>query len=166
MKKDENKIENDDRLIIEQAKPVEKAQPEQPESEQETASEEQPSFKEVIEQQATEEEAPQSSNLTLRQILGGDLLLKRFIRDQIWVIMLITLFTIIYISNRYSCQQDLIEIDQLQKDLQNAKYKTLSVSSELTEKCRESHVLELLKNNEDSVLKIPNQPPYIINIPE
>ena len=80
--------------------------------------------------------------------------------------MLITLFTIIYISNRYSCQQDLIEIDQLQKDLQNAKYKTLSVSSELTEKCRESHVLELLKNNEDSVLKIPNQPPYIINIPE
>ncbi len=166
MKKDENKIENDDRLIIEQAKPVEKAQPEQPEPEQETAPEEQPSFKEVIEQQATEEEAPQSSNLTLRQILGGDLLLKRFIRDQIWVIMLITLFTIIYISNRYSCQQDLIEIDQLQKDLQNAKYKTLSVSSELTEKCRESHVLELLKNNEDSVLKIPNQPPYIINIPE
>ena len=78
MKKDENKIENDDRLIIEQAKPVEKAQPEQ-----ETAPEEQPSFKEVIEQQATEEEAPQSSNLTLRQILGGDLLLKRFIRDQI-----------------------------------------------------------------------------------
>lgn len=166
MKKDENKIENDDRLIIEQAKPVEKAQPEQPEPKQETAPEEQPSFKEVIEQQATEEEAPQSSNLTLRQILGGDLLLKRFIRDQIWVIMLITLFTIIYISNRYSCQQDLIEIDQLQKDLQNAKYKTLSVSSELTEKCRESHVLELLKNNEDSVLKIPNQPPYIINIPE
>lgn len=166
MKKNENNIENDDRLVIEQAKPVEKAQLEQPEPEQETAPEEIPSLKEVIEQQATEEEAPQSSNLTLRQILGGDLLLKRFIRDQIWVIMLITLFTIIYISNRYSCQQDLIEIDQLQKDLQNAKYKTLSVSSELTEKCRESHVLELLKNNEDSVLKIPNQPPYIINIPE
>ena len=165
MKKDENNIQIDDRLVIEQPKPIEKAQPE-PEPVQQEAPEEPRTLKEVIEQQATEEESPHSGNLTLRQVLGGDLLLKRFIRDQIWVIMLITLFTIIYISNRYSCQQDLIEIDQLQKDLQNAKYKTLSVSSELTEKCRESHVLELLRNNEDSVLKIPNQPPYIINIPE
>ncbi|MBQ7471500.1 MAG: hypothetical protein IJS97_03645 [Prevotella sp.] len=165
MKKDENNIQIDDRLVIEQPKPIEKAQPD-PEPAPKETPEEPRTLKEVIEQQATEEEVPQSSNLTLRQILGGDLLLKHFIRDQIWVIMLITLFTIIYISNRYSCQQDLIEIDQLQKDLQNAKYKTLSVSSELTEKCRESHVLELLRNNEDSVLKIPNQPPYIINIPE
>ena len=165
MKKDENNIQIEDRLVIEQPKPIEKAQPD-PEPAPKETPEEPRTLKEVIEQQATEEEVPQSSNLTLRQILGGDLLLKHFIRDQIWVIMLITLFTIIYISNRYSCQQDLIEIDQLQKDLQNAKYKTLSVSSELTEKCRESHVLELLRNNEDSVLKIPNQPPYIINIPE
>ena len=36
----------------------------------------------------------------------------------------------------------------------------------LTEKSRESHVLELLKNNKDSVLKIASQPPYIINVPE
>ena len=80
--------------------------------------------------------------------------------------MLITFFMIVYISNRYSCQQDLIEIDNLQKELQDAKYRALSSNSQLTEKSRESHVLELLKSNKDSVLKIANQPPYIINVPD
>ena len=73
---------------------------------------------------------------------------------------------IIYISNRYSVQKDLIKIDELQNELQDAKYKALSSSSQITEKSRESHILQMLQNNKDSVLKIANQPPYIINIPE
>ena len=44
--------------------------------------------------------------------------------------------------------------------------KALASSSELTEMCRESNVLEMLKNNKDSILHIANQPPYIINVPE
>lgn len=124
------------------------------------------SLKEVIQEQATEDEVPQSSKLSLRKILGGDILNTAAIRRQIWLFVLITFFFIIYISNRYSCQQDIIEIDRLQKELLDAKYKALSSNSQLTEKSRESNVLELLKNNKDSTLKIANQPPYIINVPE
>lgn len=124
------------------------------------------SLKEAIVKQATEEEAPQASNFTLRKILGGDILTAQIIRRQIWLFVLVVFFTIIYISNRYSIQKDLIEIDHLQKELQDIKYKALSVRSEITEKSRESNVLEMLKNNKDSVLRIANQPPYIINIPE
>lgn len=124
------------------------------------------SLKDVILEQATEDEAPMSKNFTLRKILGGDILTSQTVRRQMWLFLLITLFIIIYISNRYSCQQNLIEIDQLQKDLKEAKYKALSSSSQLTEKSRESRVLELLQNNKDSVLKIPNQPPYIIQLPK
>lgn len=124
------------------------------------------SFKEVIAQQAIEGEAPQSSNFTLRKILGGDILTARVIRRQIWLVILIVFFVIIYISNRYSIQKDLIEIDQLQKELQDAKYKALSSSSQITEKSRESNVLDMLKNNKDSILHIATQPPYIINVPE
>ena len=123
-------------------------------------------LKDVIAQQAIEEEAPQSSNFTLRKILGGDILTAQFIRRQIWVVILVVFFTIIYISNRYSIQKDLIEIDQLQRELQDAKYKALSSSSQITEKSRESNVLEMLKNNKDSILHIATQPPYIINVPE
>lgn len=124
------------------------------------------SFKEAIAKQAIEEELPLSSNLTLKKILGGDILNAQIIRRQIWLIILVAAFIIIYISNRYSIQKDLIEIDKLQTELQDAKYKALSSSSQITEKSRESNVLEMLKNNKDSVLHIATQPPYIINIPE
>ncbi|WP_440485629.1 FtsL-like putative cell division protein [Segatella hominis] len=123
-------------------------------------------LKQVIAEQAIEGEAPLSSNFSLRKILGGDILTARIIRRQIWLVILVVFFVIIYISNRYSIQKDLIEIDQLQKELQDAKYKALSSSSQITEKSRESNVLEMLKNNKDSVLHIATQPPYIINVPE
>lgn len=124
------------------------------------------SLKEAIAKQAIEDEAPLSSSFTLRKILGGDILTAQVIRRQIWLIVLVVFFIIIYISNRYSIQQDMIEIDQLQKELQNAKYKALSSSSQITERSRESNVLKMLQNNKDSVLHIATQPPYIINVPE
>ena len=123
-------------------------------------------LKEVIALQATEEDAPQSSNLTLTKILGGDILTAKFMRRQIWLIILVVGFMIVYIANRYSVQKDLIELDQLQRELQDAKYKALSSSSQITEKSRESNVLDMLKNNKDSILHIATQPPYIINVPE
>lgn len=124
------------------------------------------SLKEAIAKQAIEDEAPLSSSFTLRKILGGDILTAQVIRRQIWFIVLVVFFIIIYISNRYSIQQDMIEIDQLQEELQNAKYKALSSSSQITERSRESNVLKMLQNNKDSVLHIATQPPYIINVPE
>lgn len=122
-------------------------------------------LKEVIEETATEDEAPQSRMFSLRKILGGDILSAAIIRRQVWLILLIVFFMITYVSNRYSCQQDIIEIDKLHQQLTDAKYKALSSESELTELSRESNVLEMLKDNKDSVLKIASQPPYFIEIP-
>jgi cell division protein FtsL len=124
------------------------------------------SLKEVLAKAATEDEAPQSASFTLKKILGGDILTAKIIRRQIWLILMIVAFVIIYISNRYSIQKDLIELDKLQKELQDAKYKALSTSSQITEKSRESHVLDMLKNSKDSTLHTASQPPFIINIPE
>ncbi len=142
-------------------------EPRKPDKSKEPADEEhEDSFQEAIAKQAIEDEAPLSSSFTLRKILGGDILTAQVIRRQIWLIVLVVFFIIIYISNRYNIQQDLIEIDKLQNELQNAKYKALSSSSQITERSRESYVLKMLQNNKDSVLHIATQPPYIINVPE
>lgn len=124
------------------------------------------SLSEVIREQATEDEAPLSRTFSLRKILGGDVLSTSFMRRQVWLFLLIALFIVVYIANRYSCQQDIIEIDALQKELKDAKYKALSSNSKLTELSRQSNVLEMLKNNKDSTLKMPTQPPYIITVPD
>ncbi len=120
----------------------------------------------IIKNTASEEDPRPSQQLNLRTILGGDLLTTQIVRSQIWLFIMIVAFTIIYVAFRYQCQQDMLTIDKLETKLKDAKFKALSSSSVLTEKCRESHVLDILKQNKDSLLHQADQPPYIIEIPE
>ena len=120
----------------------------------------------IIKEKASEEDPKLTQALTLRTILGGDFLTADMVRRQIWLFVLMVVFCIAYVAVRYQCQQDLLTIDRLENELLDAKYKALTSSSTLTEKCRESHVLDALKQNKDSLLHIADQPPYIINVPE
>ena len=119
-----------------------------------------------IRQNVSEDDTVPVGALTLRKILGGDILSAQMVRSQVWLIMLIVLFVTVYVASRYQCQQDMLDISQQEKELANAKYKALSSSSTLTERCRESQVLKVLRESHDSLLRISDQPPYIINIPE
>ncbi|MFS6555663.1 hypothetical protein VPJ68_09365, partial [Parabacteroides distasonis] len=62
---------------------------------------------------AREEDATPSSRITFREILGGNMLSARWIRSQIWLMLLIVLFTFTYVAFRYQCQQDMIQINKL-----------------------------------------------------
>lgn len=152
LQKEDDKEEKNDKQKTEEAKAAK-------------IIEEEKALKNAIEEQAREDEQPLSSNFTLKKILGGDIFSAHFLRNNIGLIVLIVVFIIIYISNRYSVQKDLIEIDKLETELSDAKYRALSSSSQLTERSRESHVLEILKTNKDSILKISSRPPFIINVP-
>lgn len=121
---------------------------------------------EKIKQTASEEDPNPSGKLNLRTILGGDLLTTQMVRSQIWLFIMIVAFSLVYVAFRYQCQQDMIKIDKLEERLRDAKFKALSASSTLTAKSRESHVLEILKQNKDSLLHQADQPPYIIEVPE
>lgn len=152
LQKEDDKEEKNDKQKTEEAKAAK-------------IIEEEKALKNAIEEQAREDEQPLSSNFTLKKILGGDIFSAHFLRNNIGLIVLIVVFVIIYISNRYSVQKYLIEIDKLETELSDAKYRALSSSSQLTERSRESHVLEILKTNKDSILKISSRPPFIINVP-
>ena len=119
---------------------------------------------EIIRASVTEEESRPAATLTLKKVIGGDILTAAMVRSQLWLFVLIVGFTIVYVAFRYQCQQDMILIDKLEKKLKDAKYRALASSSELTERCRESHVLELLKTNKDSTIQVADQPPHIIKI--
>jgi cell division protein FtsL len=139
------------------------------EKKQEKAAPEDEMLKETLQkirETASEEDPRPSGQLSLRTILGGDLLTTDIVRSQIWLFVLIVAFAIVYVAFRYQCQQDMITIDKLERDLMDAKFKALSSSSTLTEKCRESHVLDVLKQNQDSLLHQADQPPYMIEVPE
>ncbi|MCF0244717.1 MAG: hypothetical protein HUK06_08065 [Bacteroidaceae bacterium] len=125
-----------------------------------------PTFSEALRSQAREDERPNAAALSLKKILAGDFFTAHKVRQQMWVIMLTVFFVIVYVAMRYNIQQDLIKIDKMKTELQDAKYRSLAASSQLTEKCRESNVLRLLKHGPDSAVHVANQPPFIIRIPE
>lgn len=124
------------------------------------------SLRTIIRERALKDDITPTKNITFKKIIGGDFLNNKFLRKQIWLILLITGFLIVYISNRYKCQQSLIRINELKSELKDAKYRALSSGSELTQKTRESKVLDILRESKDSTLHIPTQPPYIVNVKE
>lgn len=103
----------------------------------------------------------ETSKLTWNSILGGEVLV-HIMRRQANMVILIMLFVILYIDNRYSSQQEMIEIDRLKKELIDIKYDALTISSELTERSRQSRIEEYI-SAEGNPLETATTPPYLIN---
>lgn len=107
------------------------------------------------------EEGKKKKRTSLKSILGGDILATDFFRRQTKLLVLIMVFVIFYIHNRYASQQQQIEIDRLKKELIDIKYDALTRSSELMEKSRQSRIEEYISNKE-SDLQTSTNPPYLI----
>ena len=143
-----------------------KAGVETAEQEEEQPKAQQPSAFEQIRKNVSEDDDAPVASLSLRKVLGGDILSAQMVRKQVLLLLLIVLFITVNVAFRYQCQQDELKISKLEQELVDIKYKALSSSSNLTERCRESRLLEALRQSKDSVLKVSNQPPYIINVEE
>ncbi|WP_071147425.1 FtsL-like putative cell division protein [Bacteroides ihuae] len=98
---------------------------------------------------------------SLKSILGGDILATDFFRRQTKLIILVMVFLIFYIHNRYASQQQQIEIDKLKKELTDIKYDALTRSSELMERSRQSRIEEYISEKESN-LQTSTNPPYLI----
>ena len=81
-------------------------------------------------------------------------------KKQLGVLALILFGIIIYISNRYQAQSEMIEEDKLHEELQDWKYRIMTRNSELTFRCRQSQLEEQMKAMGDSTLCSSNDPVY------
>ena len=100
-------------------------------------------------------------HMSIKSILGGDILANDFFKRQTTLLILIMVLTILYINNRYECQQEMIEIDRLKKELTDIKYDALTRSSELMEKSRQSRIEEYI-STEETHLETATSRPYLI----
>ena len=94
---------------------------------------------------------------SVKSILGGDILANDFFRRQTKLLILMMIFILFYIHNRYASQQQQIEIDKLKKELIDIKYDALTRSSELMEKSRQSRIEEYV-SEEQSDLQTSTNP--------
>ena len=96
-----------------------------------------------------------------KEIVGGDILATDFIRRQTRLVVLVVVLVLFYIHNRYACQQQLIEIDRLKKELMDIRYDALTRGSELMERSRQSRIEEYITHRE-SDLQTATHPHYLI----
>lgn len=108
------------------------------------------------------DEIDHKKRTSLKDILGGEILTRATFRKQFGLIAMCVFYIIIYITNRYQAQQELIEIQDLKEQLQKVKYYSLTRSGEYTIKSRQSQVEEMLKQTPDSMLGTAKEPPFII----
>lgn len=105
----------------------------------------------------------QSRKITFAGILGGDILASPWFRKQIFYIIMLLAMAIVYISNRYSCQQKMIEQKMLTDTLLDRRYKALTRSAQLKERMRRSYIEEAL---DDSTLQTAVTPSYNLKVEE
>ena len=108
-----------------------------------------------------DKQTKKGSHITLISILGGDFLAHDFLRRQAGLFFLIFFLSLGYVANRYASQQEIIEIDSLKKTLIDIKYDALTISSELTEKSRQSRIEKYI-SDKGTPLKTAATPPYLI----
>ena len=106
-------------------------------------------------QQPKDGQSASPKHMSIRSILGGDILANDFFKRQTRLLILIMILTVLYIDNRYSSQQELIEIDKLKKDLIDIKYDALTRSSELMEKSRQSRIEEYISTEDSIAIAVP-----------
>ncbi len=82
---------------------------------------------------------------------------------QIPLLLLILAGILLMVTNRYQAQQEIIKKEQLQKEVEDWRFRALTRSSELTTKTRQSQIEERLKLLGDSALTTPKEPPFTIN---
>ncbi|MBQ3609184.1 MAG: hypothetical protein IKJ10_07650 [Bacteroidaceae bacterium] len=111
--------------------------------------------------QKKEKKSASPKHMSIKSILGGDILANDFFKRQTSLLILIMVLTILYINNRYECQQEMIEIDRLKKELTDIKYDALTRSSELMEKSRQSRIEEYI-STEESHLETATSRPFSI----
>ncbi|MBP3773733.1 MAG: hypothetical protein ILA34_00080 [Bacteroidaceae bacterium] len=118
----------------------------------------------MVEAIAADEEDDGSSKWSVTSVLRGRLINARWFRRNALLILFILVLTIVYVTNRYASQQEVIHIDELKKELIDRRYDALTRSSQLMQKCRQSQIIDILRNTPDSTLQVSKEPPFEIKV--
>ena len=86
--------------------------------------------------------------------ISNEVLINRWRSIAVFMILVL-----IYISNRYTCQQKITQIGELQKQLVDVRYEALTLSSKLMGSSRQSQVEKLIESK-GLDLHESKQPPF------
>lgn len=121
-------------------------------------------WKNIIEKIKNNEDFSELKESSLRDLMTGNFLNKRFIRKNYLLLVLISVFVFIYIDNRLVLEKNMAKEANLRKELQDVKYQALTISSEFTKLSRRSFILDQIRQKGLNLIESPT-PPIVIEKP-
>lgn len=82
----------------------------------------------------------------VRNILDGTFFYKSLIKKNLSYIIFCSLLLVFYIGNRYKCEEQLTNIAQLEREITDLRYESITTSAELMSVSRQSEVSRLVKD--------------------
>ena len=98
---------------------------------------------------------------SLRDVINGNILTKKFISKQYGLIAMIAVLAFFYVDNRYYCETQQAKEIGLKKKIQDLKYESLTNSAELMKISRQSTVLEMINMRGVNLIQTAT-PPVVI----
>ena len=96
---------------------------------------------------------------TVKSVFSGDLMTKGSIKNNLLLILEVGCLCFFYVSNRYTSERELREIDDLKKSVYDAKIEALTYSSQLMEICKQSQVEKAIKQQNLGLVE-SSTPPF------
>lgn len=111
----------------------------------------------------TEGETESGESKSLKEVVQSMNIDGRWFFQQIPLLLLILCGILLMVTNRYQAQQEIIEKEELQHAVEDWRFRSLTRSSELTTRTRQSKIEEQLKALGDSTLAPATEPPFTIS---
>lgn len=114
-----------------------------------------------MEQDTTKKQKKYKSRIIINSLISGKIFRSELFIRNTGLLLLISLYAFIYVSNRYITRQEAAQIRELKAQVIDMRYKLLTLQSELSEKSRQSNIEKhIIENN--SNLKTATRSPFII----
>ena len=120
-------------------------------------------FKRLVDNIKGNEDFNDLKSSTLRDIINGNILTKKFLKKQYPLLIMIAILAFLYVDNRYYCEKQLSKVLKLKRELQDIKYESLTLSAELMETIRQSSIRKMVKER-GLTLKESSTPPVVIDL--
>lgn len=100
--------------------------------------------------------------VTLPYVLRGDILTARWLRNQIWWLIMVVAMAFVYVSNRYYAQKQMIHNNHLKEELKETHYDAMARSSQLMRNCRRSIIVDKLSDSNNTLAMPEKQPATVM----
>ena len=126
--------------------------------EQESVSDKEKLMRSLV---SDDDEAEELSIDGIRQMLDA---VPRWFLSQWKMLLLVLAGIFLYITNGYQAQVEMMKETELEAELKDWRYRSITRVSELTRLCRQSQLELMLKEKGDSTLVPSKVAPFIINV--